>query len=53
VITDARPTLVPSALADLSDRPLADLNAAILDEAVHRVIPESPEPADTPFNSAV
>jgi FXSXX-COOH protein len=53
VITDARPAVSPSALPDLSGVPLADLDAAILDEAVRRVIPESPEMVDTPFNSAI
>jgi FXSXX-COOH protein len=53
VITDARPAVSPSALPDLSGVPLATLTAAILDEAIRRVIPEPLEPTDTPFNSAI
>jgi hypothetical protein len=56
VITDARPAVFPSALADLRDMPLArisSLNVVILDEAIRRVIPESRKPADTSFNSAI
>lgn len=51
MITDERP--VESPLADLRDVPLASLNAAIIDEAIKRVIPETLEPSDTPFNSAI
>ena len=45
--------VLPSALPNLSGMPLADLNAAVIDEAVKRVIPETLEPSDTPFNSAI
>ena len=56
ISTEERPKAIPSALADLGSVPLShisNMTAIILDEAIKRVIPESPAPSDTPFNSAI
>ena len=51
-----RPEAVPSPLPDLRDLTLAqiaDLHAAILDEAIRRILPESPSVPVAAFNSAI
>ena len=56
ISTEERPKAIPSALAELGSVPLShisNMTAIILDEAIKRVIPESPAPSDTPFNSAI
>jgi FXSXX-COOH protein len=58
VMTSAeeRPKSIPSPLVDLKDLPLSqmsDLNAGILDEAIKRILPESPSVPVAAFNSAI
>jgi len=56
ISTEERPKAIPSPLADLGSLPLSHVStmtAVILDEAIKRVIPESPSPSDIPFNSAI
>jgi len=54
--TPERPGVVPSSLADLKGLTLtqiADLSADALDEAVRRILPESPSVPVAAFNSAI
>lgn len=56
ISVDDRPELIPSALADLRDLPLAtipELDAGVLDEATRRVLPETPSVPVAAFNSAI
>lgn len=48
--------LISSALADFGDLPLgaiAELDAAVLNEAIRRVLPEAPAVPVAAFNSAI
>ena len=56
IATDERPEVAPSPLADLRDLTLAqiaDLDADALDEAVRRILPESPSVPVAAFNSSI
>ena len=56
ISTEERPEVVPSSIVDLKDLSLAqisDLHAGILDEAIKRILPESPSVPVAAFNSAI
>ena len=56
ITADERPVPVPSVLDGLRDMPLsrmAELPAGVLDEAVRRVLPETPSVPVAAFNSAI
>ena len=44
---------VPSPLADLRDVPLTQLTGNLIDEAVKRIIPDTPGVPSSAFNSAI